>query len=142
MLKTFSHIWKNATVRKYQIVLKRHASSVVSQVNLCQFNSDNQLYWNFQIKSRTHLNTFDLRKSCHQIRWISNSKTIDNSNSVQCESVASKYENMDAKWRADPVITTLDTPQFKGILRKNILDLVALFQKYNYEIRIAGGAVR
>lgn len=46
------------------------------------------------------------------------------------------------KWRADPVIITLETPQFKSILRKNILDLVALFQKYNYEIRIAGGAVR
>lgn len=46
------------------------------------------------------------------------------------------------KWRSDPVITTLETPQFKTILRKNILDLVAIFQKHNYEIRIAGGAVR
>lgn len=49
---------------------------------------------------------------------------------------------METKWRDDPVITTLDTPQFKSILRKNILDLVSLFQKHDYEIRIAGGAVR
>lgn len=46
------------------------------------------------------------------------------------------------KWREDPVITTLETAQFKSILRKNVLDLAALFRKHNHEIRIAGGAVR
>lgn len=60
------------------------------------------------------------------------------------ENVLSKYKKMEKnlKWRANPVITILDTPEFKSVLTKNILDLVAIFQKYNYEIRIAGGAVR
>lgn len=48
----------------------------------------------------------------------------------------------DTKFRLDPVIVTLDTPQFKSIFTKNLKDLLALFEKYGYEIRIAGGAVR
>lgn len=46
------------------------------------------------------------------------------------------------KWRTDPVIKVLDTPQFKSILQKNVLDLAMVFEKYNYDLRIAGGAVR
>lgn len=69
------------------------------------------------------------------------------SNSVRpavSKNVTKKYKEMEQnlKWRVDPVIKTLDTPQFKSILRKNVLDLVAAFEKHNYEIRIAGGAVR
>lgn len=60
------------------------------------------------------------------------------------KNVTKKYKEMEQnlKWRGDPVIKTLNTPQFKSILRKNVLDLVGVFAKYNYEIRIAGGAVR
>lgn len=58
--------------------------------------------------------------------------------------VQKKYKEMEQnlKWRADPVIKTLNTPQFQSILRKNVIDLVAVFKKNKYEIRIAGGAVR
>lgn len=37
---------------------------------------------------------------------------------------------------------TLDTPQLKSIFSKKLIQLYEVFQKYNYEIRIAGGAVR
>lgn len=46
------------------------------------------------------------------------------------------------KIRNDPVVIKLDSPQFKSIFSRNLKTLVELFQKYNYEIRIAGGAVR
>lgn len=49
---------------------------------------------------------------------------------------------LNLKWRTDPVIKVLETPQFKSTLQKNVLDLVMVFVKYNYDIRIAGGAVR
>ncbi|KAL7297232.1 hypothetical protein TKK_0009637 [Trichogramma kaykai] len=44
--------------------------------------------------------------------------------------------------RSNPIIKTLDTPEFRSIFNQELNDLVALFKKYNYEIRIAGGAVR
>lgn len=45
-------------------------------------------------------------------------------------------------YRKDPVIKTLDTPEFQSIFTPELHDLAALFKKYNYEIRVAGGAVR
>jgi tRNA nucleotidyltransferase (CCA-adding enzyme) len=36
----------------------------------------------------------------------------------------------------------IDTPEFKSILTPELETLVALFNKYNHEIRIAGGAPR
>lgn len=56
----------------------------------------------------------------------------------------SKYKEMekDLKYREDPVIMTLDTPLFKSIFTENLLKLHDIFQRHNYEIRIAGGAVR
>lgn len=50
--------------------------------------------------------------------------------------------NPDIKIRDDPVVAKLDTSVFKSIFTKNLVDLVDIFKKYNYEIRIAGGAVR
>lgn len=44
--------------------------------------------------------------------------------------------------RPDPVVLTIDTPEFRSIFTKELEDLVDLFKKYNYEIRVAGGAVR
>lgn len=136
MLKNFYNIWKNATVNKYQIISRRSTTSTVVHVN--HFDSLTQSAKHYQ--NQPILSAFSSYENRHQLRCIS--KTVNNSN--RSKNVSHKYKAMEAnlKWRDDPVITILDTPQFKSILRKNILDLVALFQKYNYEIRIAGGAVR
>lgn len=143
MFKQFPQIFKNAIDRKFQIVLRRSVSfaSSVHQFRVNKLDACSQLNNKFQ--SQTLLSAFHTYENRHIIRY--NSNTVVNSlNLNQSKNVASKYKAMEAnlKWRDDPVITTLDTPQFKSILRKNILDLVAIFQKYNYEIRIAGGAVR
>ncbi|XP_018576883.1 CCA tRNA nucleotidyltransferase 1, mitochondrial isoform X2 [Anoplophora glabripennis] len=47
-----------------------------------------------------------------------------------------------SKARKDPVIMKLDSPEFKSIFSEELNKLVSFFEKYNYEIRIAGGAVR
>lgn len=44
--------------------------------------------------------------------------------------------------RSDPVIMRLDTPEFYSIFTPELRILSGIFKKYNYEIRIAGGAVR
>ena len=36
----------------------------------------------------------------------------------------------------------LESPEFKGLFTPELVRLQELFQKYGYEIRIAGGAVR
>lgn len=137
MLRQFHSVWKNATVKKSQIILRGFVSYAVRRLPVNQFESHVQFN-----KNSNKQNIGCVYKKQHLIRCISN--TNKNSNLTRSENVQSKYKKMEAnlKWRDEPVITTLDTPQFKAILRKNILDLVALFQKYNYEIRIAGGAVR
>lgn len=146
MLKPFQHMWKNAIDNKFQIVLRRSVSSVSSVVQQLHVNqsdvSFNQLNNNNKSQSRTLLSDFHTYENRYITRCIS--KTVDSSNLKRSENVSTKYKAMEAnlKWRSDPVITTLETPQFKTILRKNILDLVSIFQKHNYEIRIAGGAVR
>ncbi|CAH0400537.1 unnamed protein product [Chilo suppressalis] len=50
--------------------------------------------------------------------------------------------DMDLKHRENPVVTKLDSPEFKSIFTSEVQELRRLFDKYNYEIRIAGGAVR
>lgn len=145
MLKQFHNIWKNATVHKFQIVLLRRfiTSPATVQVHVNQLNLLNRSSSNCHLPKQQLFSAGNSCKNHNAIRCISNS-TVKYTNLNRSENVASKYKAMEAnlKWRADPVIVTLDTPQFKSILRKNILDLVSLFQKYNYEIRIAGGAVR
>uniref|UniRef100_A0A182NRH5 Poly A polymerase head domain-containing protein n=1 Tax=Anopheles dirus TaxID=7168 RepID=A0A182NRH5_9DIPT len=44
--------------------------------------------------------------------------------------------------RPDPVVMKIDSPEFHSIFTQELNDLIALFKRYNYEIRIAGGAVR
>ena len=44
--------------------------------------------------------------------------------------------------RVDPVITKLDSPEFRSVFTPELEKLASLFKKYNYELRIAGGAVR
>lgn len=46
------------------------------------------------------------------------------------------------KIRDNPIVVKLDSPAFKSILSDELYYLADLFQKYNHEIRIAGGAVR
>ncbi|XP_012273790.1 CCA tRNA nucleotidyltransferase 1, mitochondrial isoform X2 [Orussus abietinus] len=46
------------------------------------------------------------------------------------------------RYREDPVIMKLDTPEFHSIFTPELNILSDLFKKYNFEIRIAGGAVR
>lgn len=46
------------------------------------------------------------------------------------------------KTREDPIVTKLDNDLFKSLFTNELNDLVDMFKKYNYEIRIAGGAVR
>lgn len=54
----------------------------------------------------------------------------------------SEVKRQITKFRENPVVIKLDTPEFKSIFTPELNDLYALFKKYKYEIRIAGGAVR
>lgn len=44
--------------------------------------------------------------------------------------------------RPDPVVKKIDSPEFRSIFTQELKDLIALFERYNFEIRVAGGAVR
>ncbi|KYQ56083.1 tRNA-nucleotidyltransferase 1, mitochondrial [Trachymyrmex zeteki] len=44
--------------------------------------------------------------------------------------------------RVDPVVMKLDSPYFRSIFTPELEKLASLFKKHNYELRIAGGAVR
>lgn len=52
--------------------------------------------------------------------------------------------NMDKELnsRTDPVVKKIQSNEFKSIFDDNLNDLINLFDKYKYELRIAGGAVR
>ncbi|KAI8424966.1 hypothetical protein MSG28_006870 [Choristoneura fumiferana] len=55
--------------------------------------------------------------------------------------VRSKMD-MELKSRDNPVVIKLDSPEFHNIFTQEVVDLKKLFDKYQHEIRIAGGAVR
>lgn len=147
MFKQFHSIWKNATLNKSQIVLRRLNSSSTTFASLPIGINDLP-----KLKLPTHWpnqrTVFCVWNPCTNWyiikRCISRTAVKEATDLNRSVNIQSKYKEMEAnlKWRPDPVIVTLDTPQFKSILRKNIVDLVAIFQKNNYEIRIAGGAVR
>ncbi|XP_052826521.1 CCA tRNA nucleotidyltransferase 1, mitochondrial [Octopus bimaculoides] len=40
------------------------------------------------------------------------------------------------------ITSTVNTPEFYSLFNPNLISLINLFKKYNYELRIAGGAVR
>lgn len=50
--------------------------------------------------------------------------------------------DVELKCRHNPVLFKLDSIEFKNLYSPEVEDLKKLFDKYNYEIRIAGGAVR
>lgn len=53
-----------------------------------------------------------------------------------------EVKNFDVLSRTDPVIMKLDRPEFHSVFTPELQTLANLFKKYNYELRIAGGAVR
>lgn len=44
--------------------------------------------------------------------------------------------------RSDPVVKKISSNEFDSIFTENLKQLIRLFDKYKYELRIAGGAVR
>ncbi|XP_017008359.2 CCA tRNA nucleotidyltransferase 1, mitochondrial [Drosophila takahashii] len=46
------------------------------------------------------------------------------------------------RMRKDPAFRKVKSPEFQSIFTPELEELVALFKKYDYELRIAGGAVR
>ncbi|EDW84323.1 uncharacterized protein Dwil_GK14077 [Drosophila willistoni] len=46
------------------------------------------------------------------------------------------------KMREEPAFKKVDSPEFHSIFTPELEQLVSLFKKYNFELRIAGGAVR
>ncbi|XP_063991356.1 CCA tRNA nucleotidyltransferase 1, mitochondrial isoform X1 [Diachasmimorpha longicaudata] len=65
----------------------------------------------------------------------------ENTSSLKWKRVRNFMEKMPPS-RSDPIIKKLETPEFKSIFTPELEVLTSLFKKYNYEIRIAGGAVR
>lgn len=49
---------------------------------------------------------------------------------------------MELKCRDNPIVTKLETPEFKSIFTPEVEEIKKLFDKYQFEIRVAGGAVR
>lgn len=58
------------------------------------------------------------------------------------QSVIFKPSGIPTKVRSNPAIKKVDTLEFRSIFTEELYSLIALFTKYNYELRIAGGAVR
>lgn len=129
ILKRFPQIFKHT--QSNQILIR--TSPTINRAH--RFYSKNLL----NIQNPKQFTSFHSHEKYNQIRFISNSidKTIS-------ENVSSKYKELkeNFKWRENPVIVTLDTPQFQSILQGSIRELVEIFEKYGYELRIAGGAVR
>ncbi|XP_049877804.1 CCA tRNA nucleotidyltransferase 1, mitochondrial [Pectinophora gossypiella] len=55
--------------------------------------------------------------------------------------VRSKMD-MDLICRENPVVVKLESAEFKNIFTEEVMELKRIFDKYKYEIRVAGGAVR
>ncbi|XP_061396976.1 CCA tRNA nucleotidyltransferase 1, mitochondrial [Musca vetustissima] len=53
-----------------------------------------------------------------------------------------KIQGVPEKMRENPIVKKIDTPEFRSIFTEELKTLVELFKKHNYELRIAGGAVR
>ena len=46
------------------------------------------------------------------------------------------------KTRPNPIVTKIDSDEFRSIFTKSLNRLIEIFKQNNYELRIAGGAVR
>uniref|UniRef100_A0A1I8PR30 Poly A polymerase head domain-containing protein n=1 Tax=Stomoxys calcitrans TaxID=35570 RepID=A0A1I8PR30_STOCA len=60
----------------------------------------------------------------------------------QTKEFKAKIQGVPEKMRDNPILKKIDSPEFKSIFSEELLTLVDIFKKYNYELRIAGGAVR
>ncbi|XP_031630117.1 CCA tRNA nucleotidyltransferase 1, mitochondrial-like [Contarinia nasturtii] len=133
IFKHITQMCKNAKgCNKYNIL--RLTPSAINQVH--------RFYSQFPLriqKPRQSIGFYSYEK-CNQIRCAS-----INVDSTISENISSKYRELEAnfKWRADPVITTLDPKKLESVLQgEEMLELIELFKKNGYELRIAGGAVR
>ncbi|CAH0594295.1 unnamed protein product [Chrysodeixis includens] len=68
-------------------------------------------------------------------------RAYSNSQKLNLRLVRSKMD-LELKSRENPVVLKLESEEFKGIFTPEVAALKSLFDKYNYEIRVAGGAVR
>ncbi|KAK9722544.1 Poly A polymerase head domain [Popillia japonica] len=78
----------------------------------------------------------------YQIRYLSLRLSSTNLKKLSLHERLNVLRKMSPKHRESPIITKLDTPAFKSIFTDELNSFVSLFRKHNYEIRIAGGAVR
>lgn len=53
-----------------------------------------------------------------------------------------KVLGVPSKMRSDPAFKEIDSPEFQSIFTDELQALIDIFKRYNYELRIAGGAVR
>lgn len=68
-------------------------------------------------------------------------KRVYSNNIIAKRRVRSKMD-INLKSRENPVVLKLDSTEFHNILTPEVQELRRLFDKYQYEIRVAGGAVR
>ncbi|XP_026745361.1 CCA tRNA nucleotidyltransferase 1, mitochondrial-like [Trichoplusia ni] len=72
---------------------------------------------------------------------ISQQRTYAKSKTFNLRILRSKID-MELKSRENPVVLKLESEEFKSIFTPEVAALKSLFDKYKYEIRVAGGAVR
>lgn len=53
-----------------------------------------------------------------------------------------KVLGVPSKMRSDPAFKKIDSPEYQSIFTDELQTLIDIFKRYNYELRIAGGAVR
>ncbi|KAJ8723866.1 hypothetical protein PYW07_007846 [Mythimna separata] len=70
------------------------------------------------------------------------SKRVYSTNNTTLRGRIRSKMDQDLKCRENPVVLKLESAEFKSIFTPEVTDLKNLFDKYNYEIRVAGGAVR
>lgn len=80
--------------------------------------------------------------SCKRLtsRMPSPAKTVQTTTELSADIISQLGKT--PKMRDNPAFTKVDSDEFHSIFTPELEALVALFKKYNYELRIAGGAVR
>lgn len=72
--------------------------------------------------------------------WLKTFRSLDKINVAGKRCLATvRYPK---NWKRNLLTMKLDTPEFRALFTPELKKLVSLFEKYNYEIRIAGGPVR
>ncbi|XP_073827719.1 CCA tRNA nucleotidyltransferase 1, mitochondrial [Musca autumnalis] len=76
------------------------------------------------------------------LRHMSAAAVTQNRKQQQAKQFKVKIQGVPEKMRENPIVKKIDTPEFRSIFTEELETLVDLFKKHNYELRIAGGAVR